>query len=188
MRIGIDLDGVVYDFVASFRRYLTDVVGWVGPLPEPTTWNVWEDWGMSMEQWARWFAAGVEAGHIFRDGEPIEGAAQVIRAAKDHGHDVFIVTHREQHPKAISSTHEWLAEHQIPYDVIAFARDKTVIPVDVFIEDNVDNAWALEASGVHALLFDQPWNRRWKGLPVRDLTRAHDWNEIRIYMEMEEDE
>ena len=46
VRIGIDLDGVCYDFAVHLRRYLVE---WLGHAPEPYehlhSWDFWTRWG-----------------------------------------------------------------------------------------------------------------------------------------------
>ena len=52
MRVGFDLDGVLYDFGDSVRRYLRSVgreYGFKDDAPEPHTWNFYEYWHMDVK-------------------------------------------------------------------------------------------------------------------------------------------
>lgn len=161
LRIGVDLDGVVYDFVAAFRRHLVSVGHAPDELPEPEQWEMWEAWGLSQSTWFEHFAAGIACGEIFGSGDPYPGAVAALSDLHARGHSIHIVTARGVHPAAVGLTSHWLAEHRIPYSTLTFAADKTVIPCDIFIEDSVDNARAL---GSAAVLMDRPWNRDAPGI------------------------
>lgn len=159
LRIGTDLDGVTYDFVESFRRYLTT---WRAfrrtTLPEPTTWAMWDSWPMTKDEWRTYFRDGIEAGVIFGGGASMAyvGAVEALHDFRADGHTIHIVTHRP--PAAEAITVAWLAAANIVHDGLTFSEDKTVEPVDVMIEDNIDNAVACARAGIAVLLFERPWN------------------------------
>lgn len=163
LSIGLDLDGVVYDFVRAHRNYLMNTRDdlSVADLPEPSSWNVWEHWQISRVEWQQSFAAGVAERAIFTGGHryAYDGAIAAVRQLADAGHTIHVVTHRP--PEAVALTAEWLAEVGLPFTSLTFAKDKSTVPVDVMIEDNVDNALAVVAAGSRAILMDRPWNRRW---------------------------
>lgn len=170
VRIGVDLDGVLYNFENSFKAYL-ETIG-IRNLPTPNTWSVWEHWGMTQDEWMEHFAEGVDAGIIFRVGEPEVNAIDVLNQFKQDGYVIHIVTHRFVGKKSIHNTYDWLDEHEVPYDTLTFAKDKTVVPTDYFIEDNADNYLALEAAGTKTVLMDRPWNRH------IDAYRITNWKEF----------
>lgn len=70
MRVGIDLDGVCYNFAASVSAYLDTLGGLPGGYPEPRHWEFYEDWGLDLFGFLRVCHAGVDAGIIFSHGEP----------------------------------------------------------------------------------------------------------------------
>jgi len=174
MRIGIDLDGVVYDWVDALRRFLVDNGRSADEFPPPTTWNFWGEWGLTEHEFWDATGRGIEAGVIFGTGDPIPGSADVISDLVCDGHKVHIVTARRRNQAAAELTLRWLTCQGIPYHSLTFSHDKTIVPVDVFIEDNVDNAREVDRRpGSMAILLDQPWNQ---GAP--DLLRARDWHEV----------
>lgn len=185
LSIGLDADGCFYDFTLSMIEYAREV-GTPGceSFDYPDRWNTWECWGMTQDAWMDLFREGVAAGKVFRSGQPVGGAVEVIRALKDEGHSIHIVTHRNVHCRAIQSTGEFLEEHDVPYDSLTFAQDKTVVPVDIFLEDNVDNYWALWDTGVTTpVIFDQPWNR-----DDENLARVHSWAEFHHFVRDHDDD
>lgn len=173
LRIGVDLDGVVYDFVDSFRRYLVGIGHALDALPEPNVWEMWEAWGMGKDEWLAHFSAGIESGEIFGSGAPYRGAAEVLDNLSLAGHAIHIVTHRNVHPDAIGLTAKWLDRHDIWHDTLTFSADKTVVPCDIFIEDNIDNARALDVAGTCAVLMDRAWNQNAPGIK-----RVSNWGEF----------
>lgn len=155
MRVGVDLDGVCYDFVDSVRRHLDRP-----ELPDADCWDFFKhQWGMTTADFLACCAEGVDAGVIFRTGEPLPETAWALHALKGMGHTIHIVTNRNFGKRSVQNTADWLADHDLPYHTLTFAADKTTVPVDVFIEDNVENYQALDADGVAAFLMDRPWNR-----------------------------
>jgi capsule biosynthesis phosphatase len=81
-------------------------------------------------------------GQSYADVEPVEGAAQKLRALRAAGHVVIISTAR--HMKTCggnaglalarqgATTFEWLSRHGIPYDEIHFGKPQA----DVYLDDN----------------------------------------------------
>lgn len=191
MKIGLDLDGVCYDFISSHRDYLL-AQGWANPgeLPDPDGWNAWESWGMSRERWQESFDRGVADGVIFGGGRRFlyPGTIEAVERLVAKGHSVHIITHRPA--KALAATAAWLDEVGLPYDSLTLAADKTTVPVDVMVEDNVDNAIATAEAGAATIIFDRPWNRRWRlggevvdvdefvDLPNLNIERAFSWEDV----------
>lgn len=163
LRVGIDLDGVLYDFADSFRRYLVasgKVLEGVLPSGEPSTWTFYEDWGFSLAEFIQICNDGVDAGIIFR-GPAREGASEAVNKIKNLGHTIHIITDRKFGSDPVNSeiaTKEWLSEHNIPYDTLTFSADKTCVATHLFVEDKLENYDALVAAGVEAYLIDRPWN------------------------------
>jgi 5' nucleotidase, deoxy (Pyrimidine), cytosolic type C protein (NT5C) len=158
MRVGIDLDGCVYDFVEACRQYVAVATG--RPLAEleryPRTYRFPTEWGIAWEDFNDLWKAGVENGYIWRVGVPLPGSCAAIHAIRERGHTVHLVTHRNNMPAAErlaqANTEAWLYERGIPYDTITYAEDKTVAKVDMFLDDKPSNVDALRAAGVEAWL------------------------------------
>lgn len=179
MRVGLDLDGCVYDFVDSFRRWLRRVSPIVNPsLPEPDRWNMHECWGMEFDEWMNHFRRGVKRGVIFGSGDPYPGALEALRRLRGAGHTLHIVTDRFL-PGAQESTVRWLERHAIPHDTLTFSADKTIVRCDAFIDDKPAHVRALEFAGVPAALMDQPWNQE-----ADDLFRVQDWAHFEKMVEL----
>jgi hypothetical protein len=161
LRVGVDLDGVNYDFGASLRRYLLSVGYPEHLMTAPQRWEFYLDWGLTDAQFIDACHKGVDAGIIFRSGGTLPGASAALHRIADAGHEIHIVTDRSFGTDDASQrmTREWAAEHDLPYTSLSFSRDKTVVPTDVFVEDKLENYDALTAAGRVVYLIDRPWNQ-----------------------------
>jgi hypothetical protein len=162
MRVGFDLDGVWYDFRQAHSDFELSRgnahcnMGAVDP-----GWNYFEGWGMSLDEWLASYRDGVDAGVLLRHGDPLPGAVESSRALAKMGHTIHVVTDRSVGTDLGASsraTAAWLAEHGFVFHSLTFSKDKTVVPVDVFIEDRKENADALVAAGTPCYLINRPWN------------------------------
>lgn len=169
-RVGFDLDGVLYNFGDSVKRYL-DHIGkghiWKsGPTPAPF-WDFYKDW-IHDETKKPWTGGqfvelcndGADAGFIFC-GPAREGAVEAVGRVASLGHEIIIITDRQfgTTPKSShNNTTEWLAQHGIEYDELVFSADKTCVPTDFFVEDKLENYDALVAAGVNTFLINRAWN------------------------------
>lgn len=169
MRIGWDLDGVGYVFGAGVRRSLAlDGI----EVEEPTDefckhWNFFEFWGMTREEFADACDVAVDRGICFGPGEGLTrpNFFDAMARVKEMGHTNVIITHRFQGKPglAMRNTFRWLEVESSRYgidlyDEIHFTHDKTIVPTDMFVEDNRDNYDNLVAAGVDAYLINRPWN------------------------------
>lgn len=166
MRVGFDLDGVGYVFGASVRDYLTSIGI---KVPEATDefcqhWDFYEFWGMTREDFAKHCDAGVDAGFVFGPGDHLTrpGFFDAIKAVKEMGHEVIIVTHRYQGSRfmAQENTYKWLRPVRDYIDEVHFVEKsiKTGYNTDMFVEDSKPNYDDLVADHVDAYLINRPWN------------------------------
>lgn len=159
-RVGVDLDGVCYNFSASVREYLA-LTGWPHACPEPTRWEFYEDWGLGLGAFLDACNEGVDAGVIFSFGDPYPNVREALEIIKAKGHTIHIVTDRSFGTNGASeaATRSWLDRHGLPFDSLTFAADKTVVHLDMMIDDKLANYDALEAAGVDVRLLTRAWNQ-----------------------------
>ena len=165
LRVGFDLDGVLYDFGASVKRYREFIgkpVKFRDDAPEPHTWNFFEYFEpkMSGKEFKAMCDAGADAGFIFC-GPTRPNAVETVNAVKRLGHDIVIITDRSFGTTPSVSemnTLAWLNNHGIPFDEIYFTPDKTHVRTDIFVEDKLENYDALTAAGTECWLITKDWN------------------------------
>lgn len=175
MRIGVDLDGCAYDFTEALRTWLfKNNVFTMEEMPDPVGWNFFEDqWNMTLDDFIHHCGQGVDAEHIFLHGEPIEESAIYINELKGDGHTIHIATARSYGQKSAANTEAWLKLWDIPYDSLTLGNDKTLLNVDIMIDDRDKNYLQLVEAGIKTYLLDRPWNQ---DLATDD--RIYSWKEF----------
>ena len=68
---------------------------------------------------------------------------------------------------------KWLHRHGLHFDSLTFSADKTVVSLDVMVDDKIANYDALETAGVEAWLLTRPWNQHDKTPRRRVLDLLH---------------
>jgi hypothetical protein len=165
LRVGIDLDGVCYDFAESLRCYLyeNDLSKSYSIIDgEPDKWHFYLDWGMTVDDFLKHCHNGADAGWIFGSGEPRDDAPSALEFMKAFDNTIHIITDRSfgSTPEiSEKNTKQWLDVWGFEYDTLTFSADKTSVPTDIFIEDKLENYDALVAAGVDCYLVDRPWNQ-----------------------------
>lgn len=164
LSIVVDIDDVLFPWYASAHRVCQEV----GLAPEgvtPTSWEVYDEYGCTPEQWWAALRNATLDGSLYL-GDPYEGAVAALWRLEQAGHHLHLVTARGTHTEdpmlaevIQAATVRWVAEHFIPHDTLTFSRDKTVVPADFAVDDNVGNYDALAAAGVVSFLVNQPWNQ-----------------------------
>lgn len=163
LRIGIDLDGVCYEWqrtvmymLRAYRGYsreqLSDVYKWTG----------W-DWlktqiGEEDEKWI--WTEGIEKG-LFRYGHLYPGTIKALNELAKIG-ELVILTHRPR--AAIQDTLDWLAFNKLPVAEVHVlfhqeAKSSIMPACDIYLDDALHNVKDFErnTNGI-ALLWTRPWN------------------------------
>lgn len=163
MRIGIDLDGCAngHGFVDGCRKAANELYGIeLDTMPPAEIWDFpVHQWGWTWDFFKQICNEGVDAGIIFVHGDPDDGFLEVCEKLKADGHTLHICTDRSFGTRSIHNTIDWLQKYSVPYDSLAFSADKTLLEVDVFVEDRDKNFEALWTAGTPCFLFDRPWNQ-----------------------------
>jgi uncharacterized HAD superfamily protein len=164
LKVGFDIDGVMYDFAESLRQYMR-YFGYDKKYKmcegEVSEWYFYRHWGMTDSEFVNHCHKGVDAGFVFSHGGARDNSPDAVRFVKDLGHSVHIITDRSfgsTPERSHFATKQWLYLNDIPYDTLDFSADKTCRETDMFIEDKLENYDALVAAGVDCYLVNRPWN------------------------------
>lgn len=165
--VNMDLDGVLCDFNTAMLGCLPQTTQLsVGPYWQPTTWDWWEEVGMSGSEWNGYFYRAVREHGLWEHARPYDGVAHEMWRLHDAGVYVRIVTtrlvHTGLHREAVTQTVRWLENHNIPYRSLAFEEDKAVFSVyddDWLLDDNITNMQRFNYRDGVGRLLSQPWNR-----------------------------
>jgi len=156
IRILIDVDGVICDFVTA---YLDSYKELGGIVPGDFVWDGWA----AMEKLPNYDTLNE---HVWEDPElflrplPYPGAIDALKALNKK-HDVRIVTavpHIHVYARSL-----WFAENA-PFihrkNQIIFTNDKSLVRGDIFVDDYLPHVYAWMKVNVHTgVIIDRLWNK-----------------------------
>ena len=175
--LGVDLDGVVADFIAGLRKIAAEWVGReLSALPLEVSYG-FPEWGIRDRQdYDDLHRFAVTQRELFKRLDPLPGAPAALRRISRRNVRIRIITHRlyikHFHEEAVLQTTQWLEHHGIPYWDLCFMRDKAAVGADLYLEDTPANVEALRAGGHPTIVVTSPINRRLPG------PRADNWEEV----------
>jgi phosphoglycolate phosphatase-like HAD superfamily hydrolase len=158
LRVGVDIDDCIFPWYARAHRLC--VAAGVANGVNPTTWSPHEEYGCTLQDWLDVMAKGTLDGSLY-SGPPYPGATDALRHLRDAGHSIHLVTARGFFQLGYlirEQTINWLEEYSVPHDTLTFAKDKTIVRADVFVDDSAKNVAALVAAGVPTWMVNQPHN------------------------------
>lgn len=185
MNIGVDIDNVISKFDENLlQEYLKHDKtlrnrGIVNPNAKYVREGMF-DW--SEEEENNFYFGNID--EIASRFEIVDGADKYIKALKDNGHNVYIISGRDngEYKNPHEMTINWLAKNNIVYDELfltdAFKHnEKAEIckekQIDIMIDDSLNVCKECSNIGVKALLFDSEYNRK-----VQVFQRVKSWREI----------
>ena len=107
------------------------------------------------------------------------GAKEALEQLSCQGHSIYLLTCRYGHLRNV--TESWLKQKGIPYNQLHLLNEgekylAKVDPLDVIVEDSLQEALAWANKVKTILIYDQPWNQT---LNVKNLIkRIYNWKEI----------
>lgn len=167
-RIGVDVDGVLADFVQEVTWWANEHVRRAGdPMFRPaaiTEFDILKCWGIA-HMW------GELDRHVSRPGvclnlNPYEGAKAFLDELRRRADVVIVTSPWKTSPYWMHERRQWL-EQKMGYDgEIIFTKLKDLIRVDALIDDHAEHADNFPGP---AILLDQTWNQNSKaGIRARD--------------------
>lgn len=180
-KYGIDIDGVLLNFVSTFKAWLTERLNidfrdktisdyyWykcIDGLSKETFWKEFNVFGREFRGYSKLdFMHGAEVG---------------MRALLDSGNDIWIITHRPEY--CINDTMEYLwRAFKIPENKIVFSKgtkswDANQLGIDVFLDDALHHVFDIaENTDARTYLMDHPYNADFEHPEV---TRVYSWNDF----------
>ena len=165
MRIGIDCDGVLRDFIPDLIDTIKETNPELSDKILPV--NSWE-W----ESWLPFWTEDETEDYVFvqhykelfgRDSNPIKEAVEdwsILKAwAIRNGHTLCLVSAQRENCK--EPTRQWLDKYGFDFDEYNFTHDKWSIDVDVLIDDSPEKMNQFKDRSVaygNPICFKQTWN------------------------------
>jgi len=165
MKIGIDCDDVLRDFVPKCLEIYNKKYNTNATLEQVTEWT-FDNVMPEIKDKIEFFLTNAK--ELFYDTTPRKDFINLPYYLKEHGHDVAIVTHQL---KGIEDyTCQWLKKYNVPYDSLHFSNDKSLINLDVLVDDGLHNLNNLNHKKTMGLCVERPWNNnnRWEGIYVNN--------------------
>ena len=158
MKIGLDLDGVVFDFHKPFVDEINRRYGKNLRVEDWTDYNFTNS-GLTIEElWQ--LVESVSKSGGFCDLDLIEGAVENLEEISKNN-SIHVITHRLYRAKQDAVA--LLEDYNVPYDSISFTgeKDRTgkILELDLAIDDTPKMCLKYQGAGIHPLLFHQPWNK-----------------------------
>lgn len=179
--IGIDIDGVLADYVYGLRTFVSEKLGVPrSQLPEPTDYH-FSNWGEDFtKNFRNYHAEAVNKG-LYLALDSTAFASQVVSILNDEEYHIRIITSRfvkpGQHATVVKDTALWLDNNGIPYRDIMFTSRKTDVYADLYIDDAPSNIEEFQKAGKNALIFNTSYNQEVTGYP-----RVNNWLEVKDYI------
>lgn len=173
MRIGLDLDGVCYNYSATACFLLNHYKGYNLDWTETNSWD-WLQQQVSNNDWQWLWSGGINEG-LFRYGSLVKGAAEGIKELSRIG-DICVITSRPV--SARNDTLEWLAFMKFPIKevhILSNGEAKSDVLPDIGIDDKPSNIEDYASAGIQPIIFTQKYN---KDFDFKYTKRANNWYEV----------
>lgn len=172
MRIGVDIDGVIFHFIKGFLSVVNEEYGLELEESDIQTHDLFQVLGIPKKK-----TNDLIRKTLMRDLELIPRAKESLECLSQR-HEIIILTAR--FPDLLEVTKHQLADKGIQYDRILCLSEgnkhRSNIDLDVIIEDNFEDAMGWVGKAKLVLVFDHPWN---KSLNVAGLfKRVRSWGEV----------
>ena len=185
MRIGIDIDNCISNFDDTLlKEYLKHdkELRNTGIMNENAEYLRKGMFDWTLEEENIFYNANIE--RIAKNLKPIENAPKYINKLKQDGHEIYIITGRDngEYKDPYKLTKEWLNKYNIIYDKLIFTNaynthEKTKIcienNIDIMIEDSTRISLDLINNGIKVYTMNTRYNQK-----NQTLDRVSRWKEI----------
>lgn len=184
MKIALDLDEVIADFLDSLLKFYHKRKGKLHKKEEFTEYKWWPVWGVSLEEAIR-ITDEFHETHKIDEIKPVEFAIESLNQLINNNDELFIITARPVRFKR--RVEEWLVHYLKTDKVKVFhsgdfhkgqASNKSQIcsemNIKLILEDSGETAIECANNGIFVLLFDKPWNKKYSH---QKIIRVKNWLE-----------
>ncbi len=174
MNLGFDIDGVIADFSQALLETIKKNYGLALNKTDIYCFDLNVVLGITKSEGKQLII------EVLQKDLPLNtGAKETLEQLSREGHSIYLLTSRYDVLRDI--TQSWLKEKGVPYTQLHLLNvgEKylaKVEPLDLIVEDSLEEALGWTQKVKNVLVYDQPWN---KTLNVKNLTkRVYNWDEI----------
>jgi len=174
MNLGFDIDGVIADFTQALLETIKKNYGFALKKTDIYCFDLSVVLGIPKEEVKQLII------EVLQKDLPLNaGAKETLERLSLEGHNIYLLTSRYDVLRDI--TQSWLKERRIPYTQLHLLNGgekylAKVEPLDLIVEDSLEEALEWTKKIKNVLIYDQPWNQT---LNVKNLTkRVYNWDEI----------
>jgi uncharacterized HAD superfamily protein len=175
MRIGLDVDGVLYQWSATARAILNRKHGIT--ITESETWN-WVKEHCTPEQWKSLWEENMP--ELYTAGLYYPGAQQAVKILVAENHEVILITAT---PEAVRAARAQVLFEDFPdisgliYIPVLSTNKTAWVKCDMYLDDKPETAAETARAGHRSLLQDRPWNQ---GVSDPGVTRIFNWSNLHV--------
>lgn len=174
MNLGFDIDGVIANFTEPLLEIIKDKYGLALKVSDIYTFDLGVVLGITKTE------SNQLINETLKKDLPLNsGAKETLEQISREGHSIYLLTGRFGYLRDL--TQSWLNEKEVPYTQLHLLNvgEKylaKVEPLDLVVEDSLEEALEWTRKVRNVLVYDQPWNRT---LNVKGLTkRVYNWSQI----------
>lgn len=172
LKIAIDFDSTLFPTMEKVIELYNKKHGTQLDMSQITTYNLHDSFETSVAD--ELIELFVEKS-VYDRLRPYDGAIRAIKLLAEQGHEIYIATSTDV--RNMEWKEHLLQKHFpfIPKHNLIRIHNKSLLDVDVLIEDNIDN---LTQTFVYRICFDQLWNRNEHKDYAYDIARISHWSEV----------
>ena len=182
LKLGIDIDGCVADFVGTFLNIYNFAYNTSFLRKDITQYDIAKALGEPPERvYSMIFK--MQTSGVYDILATIPEARKYLHRLKNDGHKLDYISDRIN----ASGTINWFRDNNIPYDRLFLVKEKLQVfkelGTDLVIEDKPSTVINCASNGIESLLIDAPYNR---GVPNINglITRVTSWEEIYDFIDI----
>lgn len=181
VRVLIDLDGVLRDFVGSLIRVYQRM--YPHHHISPVNSRKLEDFFPIRENIYQFMQPGTVE-EIMEEADPYPGSLEALHRWKSE-FEIVIVTAQPEEIRP--STYLWIGKHGIPVNEVHISYYKSEVEGFTLLDDFADNLNEFENTGRLAVCLDRPWNKDWKGPRVKSVEEFFRLVQHQLHKDKKED-
>ena len=167
LRLGIDLDGVLADFVSAFNALAFDLLGVQAPPAD--CWDYMKKGGMTRRQEEQLWDHVRDSPNFWSSLQPYSETPRVLPRLASTTHAIYFITSRRS-PTAKVQSEDWLMKMGHPRPTVCISSQKGLLcralRITHFLDDHTANVQQVltDSPATSAYLLTRPWNRPLDGV------------------------